>query len=421
MERQPPVQPAPPSSAGLRILLLTPQLPYPPHQGTSLRNYNLLRYLSGRHAVSLLSFDADAEPDHLAHLSSLCREVQVIPTPRRSPSARLRTLVTSPWPDMAWRLYSPGYAQALAGWLRREPFDILQAEGIELARYLLSLPRPRPRIVFDAHNAEYILQKRAFLADLHRPRRWAAAAYSFLQWLKLRRFEAAACRRADALVAVSGADARALAALDTRLSPIVVPNGVDLAYYRPGLPPLPGMAHPSLVFTGKMDFRPNVDAVLWFSTQVMPRIWERRPQAHFYIVGQSPSPRLDALRAEPRIVITGRVEDTRPYIAGADVYVVPLLVGGGTRLKVLEALAMGQAVVSTPLGAEGIGVTDGQEALLAAEPGAFAAQALALLENAARRAQLGRAGRAFVEAHYGWEAIGPLLEQAYRLSSSSAL
>jgi len=177
------------------------------------------------------------------------------------------------------------------------------------------------------------------------------------------------------------------------------------------------LAQPSLVFTGKMDFRPNIDAVLWFSQSVLPRLWERVPEAHFYVVGQSPSPRLDPLRAEPRITITGRVEDTRPYIAGAAVYVVPLRVGGGTRLKVLEAMALGRPLVSTTLGVEGLGTAHGQELLLADEPEAFAQAIAGLLHDEGRRQALGRAARAFVERGYGWEAIGPRLESVYTAAS----
>lgn len=409
----------------LRILLLTPQLPYPPREGRSLRNYNLLRYLASRHQVSLLSFATPgARPEYLAHLRELCQAVETVPAPERHLSDRLRTLLTSGWPDMAWRLASPDFGAALLAWLAREHLDVLQVEGIEMARYLWqaaqvgNLPGTPagPLVVFDDHNAEYLLQKRAFLADARRPRRWAAAAYSLIQWRRLRRFERQVCLRAQRLVAVSDADAQALTALDARLRPIVVPNGVDLEAYRPAFPPLAGLARPSLVFTGKMDFRPNIDAVLWFAQEVLPRVWERCPTAHLYVVGQSPSSRLDVLRAEPRITITGEVDDTRPYIAGADVYVVPLRVGGGTRLKVLEAMAMGRPIVSTRLGVEGLGLEEDREALLADVPEDFARQITALLDDRDLGRKLGEAARAFAERSYGWQSIGPRLEAAYGAS-----
>jgi sugar transferase (PEP-CTERM/EpsH1 system associated) len=405
----------------LRILFLTPQLPYPPHQGRSLRNYNLLRYLAltAGHEVSLLSFAGkESGPEDLEHLRGFCREVRAVAAPAHALSRRLWALVASTRPDMAWRLASQAYERELLAWLGRKRFDVLQVEGIEMGRYLWLVepmdPAARPLVVYDDHNAEYLLQKRACLTDARRPARWMGAAYSLAQWLKLRRFERQVCSRADRVVAVSEADARALQALEGGLQAAVVPNGVDLDAYRPGLAELDGLAHPCLVFTGKMDFRPNIDAVLWLGRQVMPRIWRRCPEIHLYVVGQSPSVRLASLRAEPRITITGWVPETQPYIAGADVYVVPLLVGGGTRLKVLEAMAMGRALVSTTLGVEGLGVTDGQELLLADEPEAFAGRVVALLADEAQRRALGRNARAFVERGYGWQSIGPRLEAVYR-------
>ncbi|MGQ9683653.1 MAG: glycosyltransferase [Anaerolineae bacterium] len=403
----------------LRILILTPQLPYPPQQGTALRNYNLLRYLASRHRVSLLSFaNAGSVAEDLAHLRALCVEVRTLPAPERSLRARLWTLVASRLPDMAWRLSSPAFAQTLRDVLDRFPCDVLQIEGIEMARYidvLRAMPATRrPLVVFDDHNAEYLLQRRAWLTDLRRPARWHVAAYSWVQWHRLARYERAVCCAADRVVAVSEADAAALRTLEPSLQPVVVPNGVDLEAYRPDLPPLPGLPQPALVFTGKMDFRPNVDAILWFARQVMPRIWAVDPRVQLYIVGQSPSRRLDALRREARITITGWVDDPRPYIAAATVYVVPLLVGGGTRLKVLEAMAMGRALVSTSLGVEGLGARDGEHLLLADDAEAFARQALALLGDEDRRRALGLGARAFVERGYGWAEIGPRLEAVFQ-------
>ena len=162
-----------------------------------------------------------------------------------------------------------------------------------------------------------------------------------------------------------------------------------------------------------MDFRPNVDAVLWFVQRVLPRVRAELPGAHFVVVGQHPHRRLDPLREDPAVTLPGWVEDTRPYIARAAVYVAPLRVGGGTRLKLLEAMAMGKAVVATRLGAEGYPVTDGGELLLADTPADFAAAVVALLRAPERRAALGRVARAFVEQRYDWRVIVPRVEAVY--------
>jgi len=164
-----------------------------------------------------------------------------------------------------------------------------------------------------------------------------------------------------------------------------------------------------------MDFRPNVDAVLWFARKVLPGVQAEVPEVHFFVVGQRPHRRLDGLRGDPAVTLTGWVEDSRPYIAQAAVYVAPLRIGGGTRLKLLEAMATGKPVVATRLGAEGYPVTHGHELLLADTPVDFAAAVVALLRAPEQRAALGRVARAFVEQHYDWRTIVPRVEEAYQM------
>ncbi len=402
----------------MRILVLTPQLPYPPRQGTTIRNYNLIRELARRHQVDLATFLAPGEalnPEN--HLHQHCRRIVSAPQPERSLAQRAWTTLTSSRPDMALRLESPAMHRLVQELAQTEAYDIVQVEGIEMAQYGLQAVRAsregrRPALIFDDHNCEYLLQKRAFRTDVLAPRRWGAAAYSAAQWRRLRHFEADVCRRADRVLAVSEADATALRQLVAGIDVTVVPNGIDPRAYQPELER--EAAAPTLVFSGTMDFRPNVDAVLWFARHVLPRVQQAWPEVHFTVVGQRPHPRLDALRDHPSITLTGWVSDSRPYIAQAAVYVVPLRVGGGTRLKLLEAMALGKAIVSTRLGAEGYPVSDGRELLLADTPAEFAAAVTHLLQAPERRAALGRAARAFVETRYDWQAIVPLVEQAYR-------
>jgi glycosyltransferase involved in cell wall biosynthesis len=412
----------------MNILFLTPQLPYPPQKGTALRNWGLIAGLARRHQVSLLSFQApgqDASP--APPLAATCARVETVPQPVRPLSRRLHDLALTRQPDMALRLASELYARRLADWLAQERFDVVHVEGIEIAPYLDVIeavyPSPSPSpvrgggavhswplVVFDDHNCEYLLQQRAFLTDLRILARWPGAAYSFVQWRRLRRYEAWACRRADRVLAVSEADAAALRKLVPGLEVTVVPNGIDTRAYTP----TPASPHtPTLIFTGTMDFRPNVDAVLWFAREVLPRVRAEVPEAHFVVAGQRPHRRLEGLRGDPAVTLTGWVEDVRPHIAQAAVYVAPLRMGGGTRLKLLEAMAMGKPVVATRLGAEGYPVTDGRELLLADAPVDFAAAVVALLRAPERRAELGRTARAFVEQGYDWRVIVPQVEAAY--------
>jgi glycosyltransferase involved in cell wall biosynthesis len=417
----------------MRILILTPQLPYPPRQGTTIRNYNLIAQLAARHQIHLLTFiDGDGQMAEAAPLRHHCANVRAVIAPKRSLAARFRDLLLTPHPDMALRLRSTAFQRALSELLSAQPFDVIQIEGIELAQYLLwlrgqcppglpALPSPLPsgastQLVFDEHNAEYVLQQRAFETDLRRPARWIAAAYSLVQWRRLRRYEARACRAADRVVAVSQADREALRALIPDLDAAVVPNGVDVAHYagyqpRPAIPP--PRAGRALVFVGKMDFRPNVDAMLWCADEILPLVRQEVPEATLYVVGMKPHPRLRRLADRPGIVITGGVPDVRDYIAPAAVVAVPLRMGGGTRLKVLEAMAMGKAIVSTTVGAEGLGATPGRELFLADAPADFARAVVGLLKDPSRGDELGRAARAFVAARFDWGSLVPRLEKVY--------
>jgi sugar transferase (PEP-CTERM/EpsH1 system associated) len=408
----------------MHILFLTPQLPYPPRQGTTIRNYNLLLHLAPHHTLDLLTFLApgevlaDASPLH-----TLCRRIAAVPQPHRTPVQRAAATLTTLAPDMGLRLQSLAMWELVRAWTEATAYDVVQVEGIELAQYGMAVAgRTRrgeqgPALVFDNHNCEYVLQQRNAINDLRLPRRWPAAGYSLVQWQKLRRYEAAVLAAADATVAVSAADKQAMQAIAPQAAITVVSNGIDLDLYRPGPAAAAAGSPPKLVFTGKMDYRPNIDAALWFGEKVLPLITPQVPGAVFQLVGMNPHPRLDVLRGRPDVEITGAVEDTRPFIAGAAAYVIPMRVGGGTRFKALEAMACGKAIVSTTLGVEGIGVTHAQELLLSDTPDAFAAAVLQLLADrqsgGALAARLGAAARQFVEEHYGWQTIMPQLAAVY--------
>jgi glycosyltransferase involved in cell wall biosynthesis len=457
----------------MRILFLTPQLPYPPHQGTAKRNFGLLQGLARGHRVSLLSF---REPDPRAAgsvaaretpdaLTRLCERVETVPAP---PSRRLirRAIdtLTQPLPDMALRLASQRFAERLVGWMAAETFDVIHIEGIEMAPYLdqlldagtgarkqfegRRLPAASvesdaagraPMLVFDDHNCEYMLQKRYAQVDARIPRRWTGAIYSLIQWQKLRRYEAEVCRRVDRVLAVSQSDASALERLVRGLHVTVIPNGIDTTAYVDYTTAtdvvMPVDRSPALVFVGKMDFRPNVDAVSWFIKRVWPLIRTAVPEAHFYAVGQRPHPQLIPLGKDPTVTLTGWVQDVRPYVARAAVYVAPLRMGSGTRLKLLEAMALGKAIVSTRLGAEGLAHANepqrpnvsepdpavwgkarhDQEIVIVADndPAAFADAVVTLMQDPARQERLGAAAQAFVKTHYDWRSIIPRLEAVY--------
>lgn len=396
----------------VNLLFLTPQLPHPPRQGTAIRNWGLIKGLSKRHAITLLTFAEKDEPI-TPDLHAACQHIETVSPPRRTFANRLHDLFLSPLPDLAHRLASPAFANRLNALLQANHFDAMFVEGLELAPYLLNTQYEIRNTIFDAHNCETLLQRRAFQTDLRHPRRWPAALYSLLQSRKLGRFEAEVCRRAKHVTCVSAEDAAALRTLSPALggvNPLVIPNGIFLSdYTQPAGANHPTTQPPRLVFTGKMDYRPNVDAVIWFANSILPLIRRQIPEAEFVIVGQKPTKAVWELKSTKGVVITGAVEDARPYIGGATVYVAPLRMGGGTRFKLLEALALRRPIVSTTIGAEGFVVQNGRELCLADTAADFAEAVMALLRDPAKRQALGEAGHAFVK-QYDWEALLPGLE-----------
>ncbi|MFZ1401063.1 MAG: glycosyltransferase [Candidatus Promineifilaceae bacterium] len=399
----------------MKVLLLTPQLPYPPHQGTSLRNFHIIRGLAQACEVSLLSFlelGQSVAADRIGPLAELCERIETVPVPQRTTGKRLQQLLTTRRPDMAHRLYSPAFTARLRQLLQTADFDIVQIEGIELARYLPVVRQgsPRSKIVFDDHNAETELQRRNFLTDLRQPRRWVAAAYSAEQVRRLRKFERWVCQQADWVTAVSHPDQIHLEKLTNGKTPItVIPNSLDVPQFQLEA----AEAIPSdIVFSGKMDYRPNVDAVLWFVAEVWPMVKKERPSTTFTIVGQKPHARLARLKAEPGITLTGWVDRVEPYLAGAKLFILPFRVGSGTRLKLIEAMAAGKAVVSTAVGAEGFPVMDGREIRLVEDGGGFGTAVLHLLNHPQERQRLGQAAQQFAQ-QYDWRVVVPKFLEIY--------
>jgi sugar transferase (PEP-CTERM/EpsH1 system associated) len=394
----------------MRVLVLAPQVPWPPRQGTAIRNFHLVRLLAEQHDITLLAFgDPGRGAGPLA--AAGVEVIAVAPPPARPMGRRFRDLLSDPVPDLARRLESAAMWSELDA-LADRGFDVVQIEGFEMAPFGLSVPhvgRP-PRRIYDAHNAEWLLQERAWQADVRRPGAWAGAGYSLAQTRKIRRYEAQLLTAVDATIAVSEADAAALQPLAPSATICVVPNGVDTEYYSPA--DAAAEEDDLCVFTGKMDFRPNVDAMAWFAREVWPRVRAVRPSARLAIVGRDPAPTVQGLVGSG-IEVTGAVEDVRPWLSRAAVAVVPLRIGGGTRLKVLEAMAMGKAIAATRLGVEGLAVGDGIEASLADSAADLAAAILALQADPAARRRLGAAARQRVESAYRWEQLVPAIEALY--------
>lgn len=400
----------------MHILMLTPSLPYPTHQGAAIRNFGLLR---GLHAagctVTLLSFHDGSIDPASTPLADYCAQIVTVAPPLRSGTARLRDLALTRQPDLARRLESPLMRARLRDLLAAHSFDLVQFEGLEMAIYAeqVRTQQPTAKQVYDAHNAEFALQSVIARVDRAQPRRWHAAAYSLVQARRITRFERRIGQQVDAIVAVSDDDAAALRTLQPAARVSVVPNGIDVSAYQRGGDQL-DLDEPVLVFTGKMDYRPNVDAMLWFTDAILPRVRAQFPAVKLVIVGQRPHPRLDPLRDDPHIEITGWVADVQPFVRAATVCVAPLRMGSGTRLKLLEALAGGSAVVATPIAASGLHDDVRRQMLLADTSATFADAIIRLLRDPARRRALSGAGQMAVAAHYDWSVLLPCLLESYR-------
>ncbi len=395
----------------MRILMLTPALPWPPHQGGALRHYGQLHGLRhAGHRITLLGIGETPEADSPLH--DLCERVVTAPPPQRGAGQRLRDAFSSRTPDLALRLDSDLLRQRLDKLLDEQEFDLVHFGGLEICALLPVVRRARPGLpcCYDALNAEYRLQESLYAVERRYPRRWPAALWSWFQARRIARYEARICQLATCTLAVSGEDAEALQQLVPGLEVHVVPNGIFVSDY--DAPAERRNDMPTLTFTGKMDYRPNVDAMLWFCDRVLPQVQQDRP-CRLNIVGQAPSARLLQLGSRENVHVTGRVDSIQPWLHNCDLYVVPLRMGSGTRLKILEAMACGCAIVATSLAAAGLPPAVRQTLCLADDEESMAGTILQLLDDPGRRRQLGLAARAVVRETSDWSAIMPQLLSAW--------
>ncbi|HEY7725169.1 MAG TPA: glycosyltransferase family 4 protein [Anaeromyxobacteraceae bacterium] len=401
----------------LRILCLSHLPPSPPRFGAQARLHGLWTHLARRHdltAVALVDEEFDLEECRRA-MRAYCREVELVPNPRGRGGMAKRLLQLRSLPTLEsferYRLGVPRLREALDGLLLRERFDVVNLEFPYLAHLPLrrSPPgAPPPPLVIDTHEIAHDLARQLARGDAS----WSRRAYGALNSWKLRREELAAFRAADGICACSAVDQARLLADVPGARTAVVPNAADVERLqpRPSDPPSDGR---TVLFFGLMSTVPNVDGVLFLAREIWPRIAARCPEARLKIVGARPPPAVREL-AGPRVEVAGLVDDLRPHLAQAAAVVVPLRLGGGTRLKIVEGMAMGKAIVSTTLGAEGIEAVPDREILLADDPEAFAAAVARLLESPALAERMGRAARELAVRRYSWSAAAETLEDFWR-------
>lgn len=390
----------------MKLLMVSAPLPRP-KWGASARNFYLLKALARRHQVSLLVFSESADEraaDDLPLVEELVQTVQVIPH-ELSRAKRWRQLrdVLQGRSYLLHLFLVPEMQAALDALLAQDRFDAVLFESVLMAGY--RLPDGVKRVI-DQHNLEFEVLQRTYQLEPRLLRKW----YNWQEYRLLRRGELERCSQADLALVTSERERNTLKQLLPRLAVEVVSNGVDVDAFTQEGPPQE-LPH-QLVLTGTMDYYPNTQGAIFFAEQCWPLIRAQVPDATWLIVGRNPPPEVQRLAELPGVTVTGWVADTRPYLASSAVALAPLLVGGGTRLKILEALAMQKAVVSTSLGCEGLAVEAGKHLLVEDQPERLAEAVIALLHAPERRRALGCAGRSLVERRYSWESCGEQLLRA---------
>ena len=397
----------------MRILWLNPNLLLPLDKGGKLRTWHLMRHLAERHEITYLSFaDPRTSPAEREGMREVCAHLQIVP--RTDPAKGSLAFYS----DAAARLFDPlpyavgkyrsmEYRDKVESLLATGGFDLVVCDFLVPA---VNMPRelPCPSVLF-THNVEAEIWRRHYEGQTDPVRRFLFKQ----QWRRMVRFEGAAVGRFDLVLAVSDTDRETLQRLyaDELRAPVVtVATGVDTSFFAP--PAVPSASPHHLVFTGSMDWIPNEDAMKHFCADILPRIRAEEPGVTLSIVGRAPTPAVQRLAEIPGVDVTGRVDDVRGYIGRGSVYVVPIRIGGGTRLKIFEAMSMGKAIVSTTVGAEGLPVTHGKDIWIADTPDAFASAVVSLLRDPARGVQLERAARELVVTHYDWSAVAGQLEEA---------
>lgn len=388
----------------MRIIWLKTELLHPIDKGGKIRTYQMLRELCREHEVTYLTLDdGQAAPDALDRASEYAQEVVRIPfsqAAKRTPRfyAELARNAASPLPFAIAKYESPAMRQALRELLGRRPADVVVCDflfpSINVDREL-----PCPTILFQ-HNVEAAIWARHAQVATHPLKR----LYFREQWRRMRAFEAAECRRFDHVVAVSPEDEETFRREYGVRNVSNVPTGVDTEYFCPTRE-CPRTAN-SLVFTGSMDWLPNEDAIQFFARDVLPLVREQVPDTTLTVVGRNPPAHIRALGDEvPAIRVTGSVIDVRPYLNEASVFVVPLRIGGGTRLKIYEAMAMQLPVVSTTIGAEGLPLRSGVDAVIADEPSDLADAIVTLLRDPALAARIGQTAGERVRREFSWQRV----------------
>jgi glycosyltransferase involved in cell wall biosynthesis len=392
----------------LRILFLSPRQAWPLYSGARLRDHYFAQALGRRAALTYVFFsDPGLPPPQPADLP-FCRKIVPVPAPRFYTPRKIVGGVFGRWPLPVVNYTSDEMKAALAGILRADRFDLVHLDHINMAAYVPGVRRHTAApVVYNWHNIESELMRR-YSAGVQSPLRKLYAAWTAR---RLAALERQTLLRAFGHVVCSQRERAQLLRIVPEARIAVIENGVDTAFFAE--PPVsPGRRH-RIVFVGSMRYHGNIEAAVLFARSVWPWIRERFPAWRLTLVGYDPAPAVLALRAEENVEVTGTVDDVRPYYAEALAAIVPLRTGGGTRVKILEAMAAGVPVVSTTLGAEGLAVSPGQHLLIADRQEDWLPRLSSLSLEGGLWNRLVAAGRDLVRSRYDWEILGQALYENY--------
>ena len=397
----------------MEILLLCHELPSP-QTGGSLRTFNLLKFLSKKykHDITLLSLkETTEEPRYTYDLNECCNLVETIDVPEYVGETSFKTIGYVIKNMFSFQhifsrnhiisfAYSPRMQRKIRAKLRAKKFDVILADSLPMAFYVLDVKLSKVVDAMDATSESfrqrYILEKKIskkifWLLLYYEKKRYAKSVYK---------------KKFDAWIAISSYDRNILRSYLSDLDISIIPNGVDIEHFNPT-----GVEEefPSLVFVGDMRSPHNVDAALYFSNEIYPLIKEKIHDIKLYIVGRSPPEKIRQLSSNRSIVVTGYVEDIRPYLNMSSIVVVPMLSGTGIKNKILEPMAMGKPVIATSIGARGLDVTSGENIVIADHRMEFARRVVELLNNEQLRRKIAYNGRKLVETKYSWEKMADML------------
>ena len=385
------------------ILFLSTIVPYPPQNGHAQRTYNLIREAAKNHEVHLVAFaQKPSEMQSVKQMRDVCASAQAFPVKHKVSkvnfAAGLFMNLFSGKPYECARYDNPDMREAIRTLTESVQFDILHCDTLVLAIYRNELPNV-PMVMIN-HNVESILNRRR----AEREEKLLARFYIGLQAKKLEKYEREICAESKGCVVVSEQDRASLMNIVPSCDPVVVSNGVDLEYFSPGEEEK--VKSNSIVFCGGLYWAPNADGIHWFAIKILDRVREVVPDAALTIIGTDPPSKILDLHSPPTITVMGFLEDVRPVIREAACVVVPLLVGGGSRLKILDAFSMGKPVVSTSIGCEGLNVSNEKDILVCDTESAFAKGVVRILQDRDLAKALGGNGLKLVQQQYGWEKLG---------------